>query len=56
MASTTFQDYNQNNPIVAAWLNQINNGVFTPAGLAKVAGASSAAWVRFGIAGGVGEY
>jgi hypothetical protein len=53
MASTNFQDYNENNPIVAAWLNDINAGVYTPAGAAKKAIQSSAAWVRFAVSGGV---
>lgn len=53
MASTTFQDYNQNNPIVAAWLNDINGNTYTPAGTKTTALQSSAAWVRFSIAGGV---
>jgi hypothetical protein len=53
MSSTFFQDYNQNNPIVSSWLNDINNGVYTPTGTAKVASASAAAWVRFSISGGV---
>jgi hypothetical protein len=53
MSSTFFQDYNENNPIVAAWLNDINNGIYTPAGVPKKAVSSSAAWVRFSITGGV---
>jgi len=53
MASTFFQDYNQNNPIVSSWLNDINNGVYTATGTPKKAAASSAAWVRFSITGGV---
>lgn len=53
MASTVFQDYNQNNPIVSSWLNDINNGVYTPAGTPKKAVQSAAAWVRFSVSGGV---
>lgn len=53
MASTQFQDYNQNNPIVSAWLNDINNGVYTAKGIPKKALQSSAAWVRFVVNGGV---
>lgn len=54
MASTTFQDYNQNNPIVASWLNDINNGVYTPTvGTPRKAVQSAAAWVRFAVIGGV---
>lgn len=53
MASTLFQDYNQNNPIVSSWLNDINNGVYSAQGLPRKAAASSAAWVRFDITAGV---
>ena len=53
MASTNFQDYNQDNPIVSAWLNDVNNGVYTAGGTAKKASQSSAAWVRFSVIGGV---
>ena len=53
MASTTFQDYNQNNPIVAAWLNDINNGVYSPGGVPRVASLIPVAWVRFSVSGGV---
>lgn len=53
MASTNFQDYNQNTPIVAAWLNDVNGVVYSPSGAKKVALSSSAAWVRFSITGGV---
>jgi hypothetical protein len=53
MASTTFQDYNQNNPIVAAWLNDVNGNTYTPAGTKTTALQSAAAWVRFSIVGGV---
>jgi hypothetical protein len=53
MASTNFQDYNENNPIVSSWLNDINGGVYTPAGAPKTAIQSSAAWVRFSVVAGV---
>lgn len=53
MASTLFQDYNQNNPIVATWLNDINGGVYSPGGVPKKAVQSAAAWVRFAGATGV---
>lgn len=54
MASTTFQDYNQNTPIVAAWLNDINAGVYSPNnGVPRVAIDIPAAWVRFSVTGGV---
>lgn len=53
MASTIFQDYNQNNPIVAEWLNDINTGVYSPGGVPKKAVQSSAAWARFAVVGGV---
>jgi len=53
MASTLFQDYNENNPIVSAWLNDVNNEVYTPSGVAKKAVQSSAAWVRFSVVAGV---
>jgi len=53
MTSTNFQDYNQNTPIVSAWLNDVNNGVYTPGGVPKKAIQSSAAWVRFTATGGV---
>ena len=52
MASTQFQDYSQNTPIVAAWLNDINNGIYTAQGTAKKALQSAAAWVRFSVTGG----
>jgi hypothetical protein len=38
MASTTFQDYNQNTPIVASWLNDVNAEVYTPTGIPKKQG------------------
>jgi hypothetical protein len=53
MASTTFQDYNQNNPIVSSWLNDVNSGTYTPAGTVRAALQSTAAWVRFSVTGGV---
>jgi hypothetical protein len=53
MASTVFQDYNQNNPIVSSWLNDINNGVYTPAGTPRKAIQTAAAWVRFSVTAGV---
>lgn len=53
MASTNFQDFNQNTPIVAVWLNDVNGVVYSPSGLSKSALNSAAAWVRFSVAGGV---
>jgi len=53
MASTTFQDYNQNTPIVAAWLNDVNNAVYSAGGVPKTANLVPAAWVRFSVSGGV---
>jgi len=53
MTSTFFQDYNQNNPITSSWLNPVNNAVYTPAGVAKLAVQSAAAFVRFAVSGGV---
>lgn len=54
MASTVFQDYNQNNPIVSAWLNDINNGIYSPVGgVPRVAIDIPVAWVRFSVIGGV---
>lgn len=53
MASTNFQDYNQNTPIVAAWLNDINKGIYSPMGVAKLASQISSAWVRFSATGGI---
>lgn len=53
MASTVFNDYNQNNPIVSSWLNDVNGVAYAPSGLKKVASNSAAAWVRFSISGGV---
>lgn len=53
MTSTVFQDYNQNNPIVSSWLNDVNAGVYSLAGVARKALQSAAAFVRFGVSGGV---
>lgn len=53
MASTFFQDYNQNTPIVSAWLNDVNSGIYSPGKIAKSALQSSAVWVRFNVSGGV---
>lgn len=53
MASTNFQDFNQNTPITASWLNDANSAVYTPGGIPKLAAQSAAAWVRFQISGGV---
>jgi hypothetical protein len=53
MASTVFQDYNQNNPIVSAWLNDVNSATYTVAGTAKLAAQSAAAWVRFSVVAGI---
>lgn len=53
MASTIFQDFNQNTPIVAAWLNDVNKGVYSPGGVPKVASLIPAAWVRFSVTAGV---
>lgn len=53
MASTVFQDYNQNNPIVSSWLNDINNGVYSPGGVPKVSSLIPVAWVRFSVTAGI---
>ena len=53
MSSTFFQDYNQNNPIVSAWLNDVNNAVYGAGGSPRLASSAAAAWVRFNITGGV---
>lgn len=54
MASTFFQDYNQNNPIVAAWLNDVNGVTYSPnTGTTKTALQSAAAWVVFSVTAGV---
>lgn len=47
MASTTFVDYSQNTPIVAAWLNDVNKGVYNADGTHNVAAQTPFAWVRF---------
>lgn len=53
MATTTFQDYNQNTPIVSTWLNDVNGVAYTPAGTKNVALQIPLAWVRFTAATGV---
>jgi hypothetical protein len=53
MASTNFQDYNQNTPIMSSWLNDVNAAVYTAGGAAKKAAQSAAALVRFSVSGGV---
>jgi len=53
MASTQFQDYNQNNPIVSSWLNDVNAATYTAKGTAKTSLQSAAAWVRFAVVAGV---
>jgi hypothetical protein len=53
MASTFFQDYNQNNPIVSSWLNDVNALTYSAGGLAKLSLAIPVAWVRFSVTGGV---
>lgn len=54
MASTNFQDYNQQNPITSAWLNDVNNATYMPTtGTRRGAPLMSAAWVRFSIIAGV---
>ena len=45
MPSRNYQDYNQNTPITAAWLNGVNSFVFGSAG--NNAQTSPLAWVRF---------
>ena len=52
MASTVFQDYNQNTPIVAAWLNDVNKATYTEGGSPKTVAYAPAAWVRFSAVGG----
>lgn len=47
MASTNFFDYSQNTPIVAAWLNDINKGVYNADGSHNLAAQTPFAWVRF---------
>lgn len=51
MASTTFQDYNQNTPVVAAWLNDVNNLTYSAGGVAKGSILMPVAWVRFSVSG-----
>lgn len=53
MASTFFQDYNQNTPIVATWLNDVNSAVYGPGGASKKALGVADAWVRFSVSGAV---
>lgn len=54
MSSTNFQDYNQNTPIVSAWLNDVNKAVYGPvSGVPKLAAASAVAWIRFTVVGTV---
>lgn len=61
MATTIFQDYNQNNPIVSSWLNDVNADTYTPltgitatpGGTPRVAVQQAAAWVRFSVTAGV---
>ena len=55
MASTNFQDYNQNTPIVSAWLNDVNKGIYSPGGVPRTASMIPVAWVRFSVTGGVVE-
>lgn len=53
MASTTFQDYNSNNPVTAAWLNDVNSATYTPHGTKRSAANAAAAWVKFTVTAGV---
>lgn len=53
MSSTTFQDFNQNTPIVASWLNDINKGIYSSGGVPRVSLAIPVAWVRFFAVAGV---
>ena len=53
MASTNFQDYNQNTPIVSAWLNDVNAGVYSPGGVPRTASMIPVAWVRFSVTAGI---
>jgi hypothetical protein len=53
VASTFFQDYNENNPIVSAWLNDINNGIYSVGKIPKLAAQISSAWVRFNVNAGI---
>jgi hypothetical protein len=52
MVTTNFQDYNENTPIVAAWLNDVNATTYSPGGVPKLAVQSAAAWVVFSVVGG----
>jgi len=45
MPSRTYQDYNQNTPITALWLNAVNQFVYGSAGNNNV--TSPVAWCRF---------
>lgn len=47
MASTTFVDFSQNTPIVAAWLNDVNKGVYNADGTHNLSAQTPFAWVRF---------
>lgn len=47
MASTNFQDYNQNNPIVSSWLNDVNGLAYSVGGIKKTNVLIPVAWVRF---------
>jgi len=53
MASTNFQDYNQNTPIVATWLNDVNGVTYGANGGNRVALGIPTAWVRFSVVAGI---
>lgn len=54
MPSTNFQDYNQNTPIVASWLNDVNGVTYTLGNTKNTSAQIAAGWVRFvGASGGV---
>lgn len=53
MASTNFQDYNQNTPVVAGWLNDVNKLTYSAGGVPKQSLLIAVAWVRFNVNGGV---
>lgn len=53
MASTFYQDYNQNTPVVSAWLNDINKGIYSAGGIPRTALQIPVAWVRFNVVAGV---
>lgn len=54
MASTNFFDYSQNTPIVAAWLNDINKGVYNAGDLTpNLAAQTPYGWVRFNGSTGI---